>query len=182
MDSVIVAISEQRSATQTDLPHPRLDRPLLIPPSARGKPSPPLSVKRSRNTWRGKKGPGLRPRIIRCFTWRACSRGSHCREVSSDTDRHLVHPPRINGDVICVFCRYLLLVLSGRASGCQPFQHARPDAAPAKGRRAPSISTLIAAEAQRLILHKLEIESGRRFLDQLFIQVERRFVYLLPVT
>ncbi len=44
------------------------------------------------------------------------------------------------------------------------------------------LSVLIAAETHRLILHKLGIEAGRRFIDQLSLQVGRGFVIVLPVT
>lgn len=44
------------------------------------------------------------------------------------------------------------------------------------------LSTLVAAETHRLILHKLGIKAGQRFLDQLSIQVDRGFVRVLTVT
>lgn len=44
------------------------------------------------------------------------------------------------------------------------------------------LSVLIAAETHRLILHKLGIEAGRRFIDQLFLQVGRGFVIVLSAT
>lgn len=44
------------------------------------------------------------------------------------------------------------------------------------------LSTLVAAETHRLILQRLGIEAGRRFLDQLFLQVDKGFIRVLPVT
>ena len=103
-----------------------------------------------------------------------------CREVSGDPDRHLVNPPRDKRGCNLRLCRYLLLVLL--LCKRMPTMSARLPTRRLQKDGVLHLSTLIAAEAQRLILHKLGIESGRRFLDQLFIQVERRFVYLLPVT
>lgn len=44
------------------------------------------------------------------------------------------------------------------------------------------ISTLVLAETQRLIMHKLGIEAGHSFLNQLFQQVEQKFVMVLPIS
>jgi predicted nucleic acid-binding protein len=44
------------------------------------------------------------------------------------------------------------------------------------------ISTQVLAETQRLIMHKLGIDAGHRFLNRLFQQVEQEFVTVLPVS
>lgn len=44
------------------------------------------------------------------------------------------------------------------------------------------LSELIVAETHRLILHKLGIQAGRKFLERLILQVEKGFVHVLPVT